>query len=98
MLHGPKQRTVLARLRRVEGQVAGIHRMITEEQYCIDVLVQLAAAQGALGEVSRVLLENHIDTCVRHAFEKGDQVQHDRMIAELMDVFSRYARTGPARS
>ena len=95
MLHGKKQRDVLARLRRIEGKVAGLHRMVTEDKYCVDVLQQLAAVQGALGQVSRVMLHNHIDTCVRIAFEEGDEKEHDRMTDELMGVFSRYARLGP---
>lgn len=98
MLHGESKKNVLSRLRRVEGQVAGLHRMVTEDTYCIDVLLQIAAAQGALGQVSKVILANHIDTCVRDAFEDGDQAKHDRMVDELMDVFSRYARVGPTKA
>ena len=98
VLHGHQKTSTLSRLRRIEGQVAGIHRMVSEGRYCIDVLLQLAAIQGALGQVSKVMLTTHIDTCVRAAFEDGDQKKHDRMIEELMEVFSRYARVGPAKS
>ena len=97
MLHAQEKDKVLARLRRIEGQVAGLSRMVEADKYCIDVLLQLAAIQGALGQVSKVLLSQHIETCVRHAFESGDQRQHDKMIEELLDVFSRYARAGPAK-
>ena len=98
MLHAQEKDKVLARLRRIEGQVAGLSRMVEADKYCIDVLLQLAAIQGALGQVSKVMLTTHIDTCVRAAFEDGDQKKHDRMIEELMEVFSRYARVGPAKS
>lgn len=59
------------------------------------VLHQLSATQGALGRVVSIVLSNHIDTCVREAFESGEQRRHDRMISELMAVFERYARSGP---
>jgi DNA-binding FrmR family transcriptional regulator len=96
MLHGKQKQQVLSRLRRIEGQVGGLHRMVGADTYCVDVLQQLAAVQGALGEASRLMLHNHIDTCVRVAFEKGDEEEHDRMIRELMAIYSRYARLGPA--
>ncbi len=95
MLRDQQKDEVLKRLRRIEGQVGGIHRMIDEDKYCIDVLIQFAAVQGAMGQVSRIILSNHIDTCIREAFEHGDQTKHDRMIEELMDVFARYAKVGP---
>lgn len=98
MLQGEGKQRLLSRLRRIEGQVGGLHRMVTDDKYCVDVLLQLAAVQGALGQVGKILLANHIDTCVRHAFEEGDQAKHDRMIDELMEVFARYARVGPSRS
>jgi len=98
MLPDHEKSPVLARLRRIQGQVAGVHRMVEADTYCIDVLTQIAAIQGALGQVARALLAHHVDSCVRDAFEQGDKEKHDQVVAELMDVFARYARLGPSRS
>ncbi len=98
MLPDHEKSAVSKRLRRIEGQVAGVHRMVEGDTYCIDVLNQIAAVQGALGQVARVLLAHHVDSCVRDAFERGDKEKHDQVVAELLDVFSRYARLGPSRS
>lgn len=95
MLAGDEKKKVLQGLKRVEGQVGGLHRMVSSDSYCIDVLLQVAAAQGALGRIAQTLLASHIDTCVRSAFTSGDQDRHSQMIRELMDVFGRYAKVGP---
>jgi CsoR family transcriptional regulator, copper-sensing transcriptional repressor len=61
------------RLKRVEGQVRGIQRMLLEDAYCTDVLTQVAAIQAALNAFSRELLENHIRTCVVTEIQNGDE-------------------------
>ena len=62
---------VLKRLRRIEGQVRGLQRMVEEDQYCIDVLTQISAATSALRAVALGLLEDHLGHCVTHAIGKG---------------------------
>lgn len=62
---------VLKRLRRVEGQVRGLQRMVDEDQYCIDILTQVSAATSALRAVAVELLEDHLGHCVAHAIEEG---------------------------
>jgi DNA-binding FrmR family transcriptional regulator len=62
---------VLKRLRRIEGQVRGLQRMVEEDQYCIDVLTQISAASSALRAVALELLEDHLGHCVTHAIEAG---------------------------
>jgi len=93
MLDDATKKKVVARLRRVEGQVAGIRRMVENDAYCVDVLLQLSAAQGALGQAGKVVLSNHIETCVADAFETGDAAERSEKIEELVDVFARYANT-----
>lgn len=66
-----KQDDYLARLKRVEGQVRGIHRMVSEEQYCIDVLTQIAAVTKALQSVAVGLLDQHLHHCVADAVAQG---------------------------
>ena len=84
------QKKLLARLRRVEGQVSAICRMVEEEKYCVDILLQISAVQGALGKASQLLLGSHVETCVATAFESGSKKDRQTSIDELMEVFARY--------
>lgn len=94
MIDANNKKSALARLRRLEGQVAAIGRMIDEERYCVDVLLQIAAARGALGKLGELVLEAHIRTCVQDAFEGEDDAARDDKICELLDVFARYGGIG----
>ncbi|QDT14735.1 metal-sensitive transcriptional regulator [Alienimonas californiensis] len=82
------------RLRRAEGQVAAVGRMIEEDKYCVDVLMQVRAAMAALGKVGQIVLENHLDTCVSAAFQADDDAERQAKIRELMDVFAQYGNFG----
>ncbi|NNJ24899.1 metal-sensitive transcriptional regulator [Alienimonas chondri] len=82
------------RLRRAEGQVAAVGRMIEEDKYCVDVLMQVRAAMAALGKVGHIVLENHMDTCVSAAFMAEDDAERKAKIRELMSVFARYGNFG----
>ncbi len=90
MIDPDTKETVLARLRRIEGQVKGVHRMVAEDEYCVDILLQIAAIQGALTQVQKVLLGRHIESCVRDAFRSGRQRERNRKIRELLDVVTRF--------
>ena len=79
-----------SRLRRIEGQVRGIARMVAEDRYCIDVLTQVAAIQAALDKVALGLLDGHAHTCVVGA-EAGER---DERTAEMMDAVGRLLRRG----
>ena len=89
------RKKVLARLRRIEGQVAGIQRMVEEDRYCVDILNQVAAVEGALDRVGHLLLANHVETCVTSAIESGRPKARKKKLDELMDVFSRFGRVRP---
>ncbi|MGR8920860.1 MAG: metal-sensitive transcriptional regulator [Gammaproteobacteria bacterium] len=82
---------VAARLNRAAGQVGGIQRMIDEDRYCVDVLLQIAAARAALAKAGKLLLESHIRTCVAQAFESTDPDDQAEKIAELIRVFDKTA-------
>ena len=86
-----KART-LARLRRIEGQVRGLQRMVEEERYCADVLTQVASVQEALRGVSRELLANHLRHCTTAAIRSGDPEQAETVYAELLDLVQRASR------
>ena len=94
MLNDVSRKQIATRLKRAEGQIAGVRRMVEEGHYCVDILVQLSAAQAALGQVGKLVLEQHMSTCVKDAFATGSEAEREKKIAELMDVFARYARPG----
>ncbi|MFS0787201.1 metal-sensing transcriptional repressor [Shouchella sp. 1P09AA] len=77
------------RLKRIEGQVRGIQKMVEDDRYCVDVLIQLSAIQAALRKVSMTMLEDHSKHCVSDAIKNGNG---DEAIAELMDVISRFSK------
>lgn len=81
----------IARLRRTEGQVRGLVRMIESDRYCPDVIIQIAAAQESLRAVAKNLLKNHLKHCARAALAAGE-AEADVMCDELVDVMSRLAR------
>jgi DNA-binding FrmR family transcriptional regulator len=80
----------IGRLRRIEGQVQGLQRMIEGEAYCVDILLQISAVQGALEQVQKLLLGRHIESCVADALRTGSRGERQRKIDELLDVFSRF--------
>jgi DNA-binding FrmR family transcriptional regulator len=86
------KRAVLTRLRRIEGQVRGLQKMVDEERYCADVLTQVSSVQEALRGVGRSLLHNHLKHCATQAIRSGDPGQADAMYDELMELMSRSLR------
>ncbi len=82
----------LRRLRRIEGQARGLQRMVEEEQYCIDILTQVAAMTKALQAVSIGLVEEHLSHCVVDAARAGG-AEADEKIAEAVDAISRLVRS-----
>jgi DNA-binding FrmR family transcriptional regulator len=86
---------VLGRLRKIAGQVEGVQRMIEEGRYCVDVLHQIAAVEGALDRVGHLVLASHVETCVASAIESGKASERKEKLDELMDVFSRFGRVRP---
>jgi DNA-binding FrmR family transcriptional regulator len=83
---------VLKRLRRVEGQVRGLQRMVEEDSYCIDVLTQVSAATKALQAVALSLLEDHLSHCVAHAAAEGGDVAEEK-IREASAAIARLVRS-----
>jgi DNA-binding FrmR family transcriptional regulator len=89
--HGDKQQ-LITRLRRIEGQVRGLQRMIDDDTYCIDVLTQLAAASKALQGVGLHLLDEHLRHCVAGAAASGDQERTDALVHEATRAVERLLR------
>jgi len=84
------RRQVHARLKRIAGQVAGIQRMVDEDRYCVDVLLQIAAVRAALDQVGKLMLGAHVETCVADAFASGSAGERRKKTGELLEVFSRF--------
>jgi CsoR family transcriptional regulator, copper-sensing transcriptional repressor len=92
--HGPHgvNEAALLRMKSIEGQVRGIARMIESERYCMDIVDQISAVRAALAKVSENILQRHIETCVVVDLRHGSTEDQERVIAELMDAFSRRVR------
>jgi DNA-binding FrmR family transcriptional regulator len=82
---------LLARLRRIEGQIRGVQGMVQDDRYCIDVLTQISAAQAALDKVALGLLDGHAHNCVTAA---ADPDEHEAKTGELMAAVGRLMRRG----
>jgi DNA-binding FrmR family transcriptional regulator len=83
---------LINRLHRIEGQVRGIERMVSEERYCIDILTQISAATTALDTLALKLLEGHVNSCVANALASGDEEAAAAKSKELIDAVERFAR------
>lgn len=90
MIDAETKTKALGRLRRIEGQVQGLQRMIEAEAYCVDILMQVAAVKGALEQVQRLVLGRHIESCVADAIRSGSKTDRQRKVDELLEVFVRF--------
>ncbi len=86
------KRSVLTRLRRIEGQVRGLQKMVEEERYCADVLTQVSSVQEALRGVGRAMLHNHLRHCATEAIRSDDPDRAEGMYDELMELIYRSVR------
>ena len=86
------KRSVLTRLRRIEGQMRGLQKMVEEERYCADVLTQVSSVQEALRGVGRAMLHNHLRHCASDAIRSDDPRRAEGMYDELMDLIYRSVR------
>lgn len=93
-LHGysPNKDNYAKRMRRIEGQVRGVAKMIDDDKYCIDVLTQISAVNSALQSVALGLLEEHLGHCVSHAVAEGG-AEADRKLAEASAAIARLVRS-----
>ncbi len=86
-----RKRRNLNRLRRIEGQVRGLQRMVEEDRYCADVLTQLSSVQEALRAVGRELMRNHLEHCATEAIRSGDD-EAEAMYDELVELMYKHLR------
>ncbi|MGH7719884.1 MAG: metal-sensitive transcriptional regulator [Gemmatimonadaceae bacterium] len=81
----------LKRLRRIEGQVRGLHKMVEEDRYCADIMTQISSVHEALRAVGRELMRNHLKHCAASAIRSGDG-EAERMYDELVDMMYKHSR------
>ena len=91
-MHDATKTGVLTRLRRIEGQVGGLIRMIDNDRYCVDVLTQINAVRAALHKVEEQVLRDHVSHCVAGAFSSGDVVDQRQKVEELIETIGRMTR------
>jgi DNA-binding FrmR family transcriptional regulator len=82
----------LARLKRIEGQIRGLQRMVEDERYCGDVLVQVASVHEALRGVGKLLMRNHLKHCITGALSSGDERDREEAYGEVLDLMYKHAR------
>lgn len=78
-----------SRLSRIEGQIRGLQRMVTEDRYCGDILDQIHSVQKALKSVGRVITRNHLETCVTDALRSGDEQAAEETYEEIMGLLKK---------
>ena len=84
---------LVKRLHRIEGQVRGLERMVTDDRYCIDILTQIAAVTTALDNVAFLILDEHVTHCVAGALASGDETEADAKTVELLEAVHRFMKT-----
>lgn len=82
----------LVRLRRIEGQIRGVQKMIQEKRYCIDILTQLSSIVGAIKRVEENILERHLKGCVQTSFSKGNRIDRETKFKEVVDVLRKFRK------
>jgi CsoR family transcriptional regulator, copper-sensing transcriptional repressor len=90
--HGYDRARISARLRRIEGQVRGIEKMVEEDRYCVDILTQIGAAMTALESVGLKVLDDHVNHCVAGALASGDEAEARAKTEELLAAVQRFAK------
>ncbi|MDO9555597.1 MAG: metal-sensitive transcriptional regulator [Atribacterota bacterium] len=78
------------RLKKIEGQVKGLGRMVENGEYCVDILQQISAVSGALKAVGLIILENHVNTCVRQAMVSRDDQEVKNKVEELIEIYKKF--------
>ena len=86
------KKSVTGRLRRIEGQIGGLLRMVEEDRYCVDVMTQISAVRAALHKVEQQILGDHVAHCVAGAFTTGDAEEQKQKVNELVETIGRMTR------
>jgi len=86
-----EKKNLIIRLRRLEGQIRGLQRMVEEDKYCVDILTQIVAAKGALQKVGLKILDDHLHGCVQRAIKGKNKEKNEEIINELMTLLAKFS-------
>ncbi len=89
MINQEVKKAAASRLKKIEGQIRGIGKMVEDEKYCIDIINQITAAEKALNGVSKIIMKRHVESCVTSAIQKGEGQEK---INELIETVYKYSR------
>jgi DNA-binding FrmR family transcriptional regulator len=92
MAKNPEHNSNLVALRRIEGQVRGVQRMIEERKYCIDILNQIQAVKGALARIEDNILKKHMESCVSDAVKGNSQIEKNKKLDEILAFINKARR------
>lgn len=90
MLNDESVKKIKPRLKRIEGQIRGVIKMAEKKEYCMDIFQQISAIEGALKGVNLMILENHLNTCVRHAMSGRKEKEIGNKIKELIEIYKKF--------
>jgi CsoR family transcriptional regulator, copper-sensing transcriptional repressor len=91
-MHEVTRKTVSVRLKRIEGQVGGLLRMVEDDRYCVEILTQINAVRSALHKVEEQILRDHVSHCVAGAFTSGNPIEQRHKVEELVETIGRMTR------
>jgi len=94
MMNEKQKEDVLKRLNKVEGQIRGINKMVTEDRYCIDILTQTRAVVSAIRKVEELIMKQHLYSCVTTSMRSNNEEDKANKINEVMDMLSRFRHVG----
>ncbi len=93
MRHLTSHEKQLVFLKRIEGQIRGVQKMIEEKRYCVDILTQLHSIIGAILRVENKILQKHLEGCVTHALKGKSEVEKQKKIEEIIDLITKFRKT-----
>jgi len=82
----------IVRLKKIEGQIRGVQKMIQDRRYCIDILTQLSSIVGAISSVEENILDRHLKGCVQQSFTKGNKDDRQKKIDEVIEVLKKFRK------
>ncbi len=94
MMNSKQKEDVLKRLNKVEGQIRGINKMVSDDRYCIDILTQTRAVASAIKKVEDLILHQHLHGCVTSSMRSNNEEDKIEKINEVMDLLSKFRRVG----
>lgn len=90
----PDHSNNLVALKRIEGQVRGLQKMIEEKRYCVDILTQITSVNGALLRVQDKILESHMNSCLNNALKGKSEAERQKKISEMFSLLKKYRKSG----